>query len=142
MTMPKNLSLYSIADCPYVFDDYQDHSSWWCAVWATTPADALRYAYALYQGVEVLHLVRYASAIELQESPLEDTPCVESRPEVLRHIGWRVGDEGYCWLCDCAAMGLPEYTVCPECDACRVCAAYEEPADRCHCAAQLYQERG
>lgn len=134
----QQLTLYSIADAP----DACDETSWWCAVWAISNVDALLYASRQHDKPIDLFVIQSATAIDLQYQPQSfatarpSLPCEETRGEVLRLIGWRQADEDYCVSCTCAAMGCAEFTVCPDCDNCRVCAADEDEPFQCHCVTE------
>ncbi|MCA9174279.1 MAG: hypothetical protein KDB14_07305 [Planctomycetales bacterium] len=69
--------------------------------------------------------------------PEHDTPHAERRLEVLRLLGWRWEDESYvCERCECYALGMDEYRVCPECYTCRKCAAEEPNREFCEACGQ------
>lgn len=115
---------------------------WGVAVWAHSEGEALAYASDRYvhgygappEACAELRPDNGSGDVFRGVDPLETGAHEETRPEVLRLIGWHEGGEDYCSRCDMASMGLPQYAVCQDCDNCRKCAtSVDDEEDRCHC---------
>lgn len=120
--------LYNIAEDP-------SDEGWgiWVAVWATRNDEALAFAYDVTEAAH-LEIVDGPWTIDGPDVGDIRIPSRETRPAMLRILGWHQGDELYCGSCDMAPMGLPQYAVCPDCELCRECADQEIfTEDRCHC---------
>ena len=113
----------------------------WIAVWARTKAEAMEFAkheYSKNKMEKISDILDFVEVITnndylIKYKPSIIEPCQETRPEVLRLLGWRYDDEAWCVCCDLAPMGMEKYEICDDCDQCRECASEEMAIYQCHC---------
>lgn len=114
------MNLYQIHDDPrgvLLWDE-----TTWMAVWADAPEDAFALYKAAYEGDPLATIADVKIAVaDTAASPEKAGPHEESRPWVLRLLGWHLDGESRCDVCGLASMGASEYRVCESCLVCREC---------------------
>lgn len=126
----------------YTITDAEDHDemlqAWWCAAWAASEQQAIKYANDNYGGDQYCFdaILRVVSEHKQggKLSPSQDGTHYETREEVLRLAGWRYEGENECEGCGLHANGIDEHYVCGGCNLCPECYEQEDSVDceDCH----------
>lgn len=131
------MRLWNVHDDPE--NNLQAEEREWALVWADNERDAKLLAAAIYRGETYWLDASFEKAFVAQQvTSLSDDvlaqwkpkfPRIERRQILHRLCGWSEEGEQTCDSCGLAALNMPQFAVCPECNLCAECG--------CECEVEL-----
>lgn len=123
------MKLWNVHDDPK--NCLQSEERTWALVWAETEHDAKILAASVYSGEtcslegtidESFEATDTTASLGINLPSYKPAlPGVERDLAVQRLCGWRQEGESTCDSCGLAALDMPQFAVCPECNQCAEC---------------------